>query len=174
VGSHSYGIGWVYAGGQFENWNNGVGTTVINGREDGDLALVTMDANRTGIGRVYRDAWNSYTSAPVKEMWNSAPQAQEQYCTGGRSTGELCSWVVTTGNSNVTTATGLAKNVATGWRSPCVASGDSGGAVYTVRPQDGGIAAKGIINSVAGSCYMTFTDVRRATFAWPGLTLSLQ
>ncbi len=37
---------------------------------------------------------------------------------------------------------GVDRNVATGQRSGCVLGGDSGGAVYTVRP-DGGIAAKG-------------------------------
>jgi hypothetical protein len=106
--------------------------------------------------------------------WSSSPSQGDQYCTGGRATGELCGWVVTIGNSNVQIGSELAQNVATGWRSSCVQSGDSGGSVYTVRPWDQGIAAKGVINSVTPSCYMTFTDLRRVPLAWPGATLRIQ
>lgn len=169
------GMGCIYSGGQFENWNQNVGTTMINGRYDGDMAMITLDLNNQGGFSIYTGAASGdNTSAIVKEMWWRSPLAGDQFCTGGHATGSLCGWQVSVGNANVTVAGGLVQNVARSFRTGCVQGGDSGGSVYTVRP-DGGIAAKGIMSqaNTATPCEMLFTDVRRAAGAWPGLTLNV-
>jgi len=172
-----YGMGYIYAGDQFENWNTTGGTTILNGLYHGDMSMVTLDLDRQGSPWLYRgDAANGY-KAPVMEMWSVAPEVGDQFCTSGRSTGELCGWVVNTKLTDVLVVGGAVnKNVSIGNRSGCALAGDSGGAVYTVRPADGGIAAKGVMNQTFGSspCDLVFTDVRRAAQAWPGMTLDIQ
>jgi len=108
-------------------------------------------------------------------MWTSGPYANDQYCTGGQNSGELCGWVVTVANSDVTTDGGLARNVATGTRSSstCLQGGDSGSPVYTQRFSDSTVAGKGITGSASGNnpCRMLFTAIHRTQLTWPGLGL---
>jgi hypothetical protein len=175
-GVGTYGMGWIYSGTGFYNWGEGVGTRLLNGSYDGDMALVTLDTNRITAPQIYTGTQyvGDETHASVVEMWTTTPAPGDQYCTGGETTGQLCGWVTTYGDSDVTVAGGVDRNVATGQRSGCVLGGDSGGAVYTVRP-DGGIAAKGIMSqaNTANPCQMLYTDVRRVVDAWPGITLLL-
>ena len=175
-GVGTYGMGWIYAGTGFYNWGEGVGTRPLNGSYDGDMALITLDTNRLSAPQIYTGSQylGDETHAPVLEMWTTTPASGDQYCTGGQTTGQLCGWVTTVGNSDVTVAGGVDRNVATGQRSGCVGGGDSGAPVYTVRP-DGGIAAKGIASqaNTANPCQMLYTDIRRAANAWPGITLLL-
>jgi hypothetical protein len=173
-GVGTYGMGYIYLSSSFHNWGEGVGTTPINGSYDGDMALITDDLDKASGYRIYTGGVSDETAAPVREVWWRSPNVDDLFCTGGYATGQLCSWRVTIAISDVQTAGGLNKNVTTGYRSACVGGGDSGGAVYTVRP-DTAIAAKGIMNQTDGpqgqTCNLLFTDILRMTNAWPGLTL---
>ena len=176
-GVGTLGMGYIYLNTNFHNWGEKVGTTPINGSYDGDLALITLDTNKASTSRIYSQGTNDEVTAPVRELWSTSPIVGDEFCTGGYATGSLCGWTVTNALSNVQTAGGLNQNVAMGYRSGCAGGGDSGGSVYTVRP-DNAIAAKGIMNQtdagIGQPCRLLFTDLRRVTNPWPGIVLKVQ
>lgn len=175
-------MGWVN-GASRENWNNGTGTVFLTGESTnrGDIALVELASPKQSAGRIYRGGYNSGTSAPVKEMWNRQAATGDQYCSGGRMTGEQCGWSVSTVRFDIKYSTGeWARNVNRGGKQgQCLIGGDSGGPIYTVR-SDGGIAAKGIISAGSGGgsdnwggafdpCVGIFTDIWQAYWGFPGV-----
>jgi len=175
-------MGWVNSGSR-ENWNNGTGTVFLSGQSvnRGDIALVQVQSPKQTAGRIYRGGYNSSTSAPVREMWSRQAANGDQYCTGGRMSGEQCGWVVNAVRFDHRYSNGeWARNVNRGSKqAQCTIGGDSGGPVYTVR-SDGGIAAKGIHSGGGGGgsdnwggafdpCFGIFTDIWQAYYGFPGV-----
>jgi len=68
-------MGWIYENGAFENWNSGVGTVAVNGRYDGDLALITMDSGLSSAARIYVGPSNSSSSQIVSPTVEYCPSA---------------------------------------------------------------------------------------------------
>lgn len=117
-------------------------------------------------------------------MWSRSPALGDQYCVGGKVTGELCGWKVNKVRYNQRYGNSKSKqwvrNINRGKKKGiCTAKGDSGGPVYTVRG-DGGIAAKGVHSGLGGGgsdnyggtldpCYEYFTDIWEAYRGLPGV-----
>jgi len=175
-------MGWVTSGSR-ENWNSGTGTVFLPNESvyRGDIALVQVQSPKQVAGRIYRGGYNSSSSGPVKGMWSRQAATGDQYCSGGRVTGEQCGWSVTRVRFDIRYSTGeWARNINEGKKqAQCTKGGDSGGPVYTVR-SDGGIVAKGIHTAGAGGgsdqwggyldpCYEYFTDIWQAYYGFPGV-----
>ena len=159
-----------------ENWSAGVGTVYFSGQLTyrGDLSLIEFNTGKLSDAYMYRGGSTSYNYAPVREMWYRSPVNGDLYCVGGAIGGEICNFAVT--------GTGIdiqywwtwewARNVTRGERdSVCTQPGDSGGPVYTQRP-DGGIAAKGINSGggfIGNHCWNYFTDIWLAYYGLPGV-----
>lgn len=150
----------------------------------GDVALIRITSGRSSSPYMYRGGYNSSSYATVAEMWSRSPASGDQYCTGGKNSGEVCGWVVQWSAAGNYTYDGgeVARRV---WRGDkhgwCIRPGDSGGPVYTVR-SDGKIAAKGIISGASGfggtdyysgaldpACRNVFTDIWDAYYGLPGV-----
>jgi hypothetical protein len=110
-------------------------------------------------------------------MWNRSPDVGDQYCTGGKATGEICGWQVIDDDVDVVSSGVYMRHVVEGKLydtnpSGGTQSGDSGGAVYTYR-SDGTIAAKGVHSShgyvFPGTHYQYFTDIWYAYQEFPGV-----
>jgi hypothetical protein len=166
-----------------ENRNPGVGTVYLTGQSTyrGDLALVQMATGRASGTRIFRGGVGSSTSAAIDSMWSRSPANGDQYCTGGRTTGEQCGWVVISVRINYTNSNGeVLRNVTQGRKQgQCTMGGDSGGPTYTVL-SNGNVVAKGIHSGTSGGgsdnwggaldpCYERFTDIREAYYGFPGL-----
>jgi hypothetical protein len=168
-----------------ESWNTGVGTVYMGPDTTyrGDLALIRLFDQRSSAPVIYRGGPSSNTGATVGERWNRSPYASDEYCTGGRVSGEVCGWLVgwyAPGNYYYDNGE-TAKRVWLGQKyGACSQGGDSGGPVYTVR-SDGKIAAKGIISGAGGfggsdsyatwpeeMCRSVFTDIYDAYYGFPG------
>jgi hypothetical protein len=168
-----------------ESWNSGTGTVLMSGQSTyrGDIALIRMYSGKYSGTRIYRGGYNSTSSAPVAGKWSRSPASGDQYCTGGRASGEQCGWkVVWSAAGNYTYNSGeVARRV---WRGDkrgwCIKAGDSGGPVYTVR-SDGYVVAKGIISGATGfggsdayaglldtACRNIFSDIWDAYYGFPG------
>ena len=167
----------------YVNWGSS-GTFCLSGQcpnMHGDLALILIDTG-TADPYIYVGAAHTDVRAALKEKWSRYSANGDQFCTGGAQTGEQCGWTVT--NVGVNTCRGdcsvVARNVVTGDRvgTPCLTNGDSGGPVYTIRP-DLGIAAKGVAGGAGGSgniidpCRVDYTDIYEVSYAWP-VTLWIQ
>lgn len=165
-----------------ENRNPGVGTVYLTGQTTyrGDLALVEMPSGRSSGTRIYRGGVGSSSSGAIDSMWSRAPQNGDQYCTGGRTTGEQCGWVVVNVRINHTNSNGeVLRNVSQGRKQgQCTMGGDSGGPTYTVL-SNGSVVAKGIHSGTSGGggdnwggaldpCYERFTDIWDAYNGFPG------
>lgn len=159
------------------NWTNGVGTVLFHGDSmyRGDLARIDIGNGQTSAGRMYRGQAGSSDNSPVKELWYRSPNLNDQFCTGGRVSGELCAWGVDDSNpsDHLLLSGEWVRNSWAGRKAGggCLKFGDSGGPIYTIRA-DNGIAAKGIISSAAdifGFCVVVFTDLRLANSWWPSL-----
>jgi len=174
-------MGTVATDGSADSYSGTTGSHYFKGSTTyrGDLALVTMTASVQVPPRTFTGNSSSNTSVLVGEMWSRTPAVGDQYCTGGAVSGELCGWTITTVGTDYTVQNGYYGNVYTvtsrhvtaGTKAgSCAQNGDSGGPVYTVRP-DGEIAAKGVINSggTSGStCTSLFTDIYDAYYGLPG------
>ncbi|HEX8347888.1 MAG TPA: hypothetical protein VF657_24615, partial [Actinoplanes sp.] len=112
-----------------ENRNPGVGTVYLTGQTTyrGDLALVQMATGRASGTRIFRGGVGSSTSAAIDSMWSRSPANGDQYCTGGRTTGEQCGWVVISVRINYTNSNGeVLRNVTQGRKQgQCTMGGDS-------------------------------------------------
>jgi hypothetical protein len=171
--------------GDEESWNSGTGTVYMTGQSTyrGDIALIRIYSGKYSAARIYRGGYNSSTNAPVAGKWSRGPASGDQYCTGGRASGEQCGWkVVWSATGNYTYNSGeVARRV---WRGDkrgwCIKAGDSGGPVYTVR-SDGYVVAKGIISGATGfggsdayaglfdtPCRNIFTNIWDAYYGFPG------
>ena len=115
----------------------------------GDVALITIDSNKSVEAFIYSGAKPDETSTQyVHNMWTTVPVANQLYCTGGSNTYAICGWQVTSVRINWQYPNlEWARNVTEGlkWSGTSGNGGDSGGPVYTVNG-DGSIAAKGIIS----------------------------
>lgn len=159
------------------NWQSGNGTVLFHGDSmyRGDLARIDIQNGQTSAGRIYRGVPGSSDNAPVKELWYRSPNLNDQFCTGGHKSGELCAWGVDDDHptDHLLFSGEWVRNSWAGRKAGggCIQKGDSGGPIYTVRP-DNGIAAKGIISSAGdfgGFCVVIFTDLRLANAWWPSL-----
>lgn len=166
-----------------ENWHSTAGTQYLTGQSvyRGDIALIHVPSPRSTTARMFRGDINSSSSALVGEMWSRRPQSGDQYCTGGTRSGEVCGWTVDAARVDIRYSSGAVVRNAVSSRSKqgwCTRPGDSGGPVYTVRP-DGKVAAKGIISGGGGGgsdyygglfdqCTQIFTDIYEAYYGFPG------
>ncbi|WP_238006829.1 S1 family peptidase [Dactylosporangium sp. AC04546] len=165
-----------------ENRNPGVGTVYLTGQTTyrGDIALIQMSSGRASGSSIFRGGVGSSSSYAIDSMWSRAPQNGDQYCTGGRTTGEQCGWVVVNVRINYTNSNGeVLRNVSQGRKQgQCTMGGDSGGPTYTVL-SNGNVVAKGIHSGTSGGgsdnwggaldpCYERFTDIWDAYYGFPG------
>ena len=169
-----------------ENWADGGGTVPFRGASSyrGDLALVEITGGRGSTDRIFIGDVNSATTAFVVAKSPSSPSYGDRYCTGGRSSGERCSWDVewqAAGNYFYTGTEETARRVWLGRKyGRCIIGGDSGGPVYTVNA-GGQVLAKGVISGVSGyggsdnttafpeaECVNVFTDIYDAFVSLPG------
>ena len=170
------------ASGSRENWTTNTGTVLLPGDSTyrGDIALITLDSNKSAGAFIYSGAKPDETSAStVHNMWTTVPVAGEQYCTGGSNTYAICGWSVNSVRINWQYGNGeWALNVTKGLKSSgtSINGGDSGGPVYTVN-DTGTIAAKGIISggttgpsscSIFSQCVQIFTDILLPYYGFPG------
>lgn len=170
-------MGTVTSGSR-ENWQTGNGT-VYYGSETiyrGDVALVQLSSSRSVSVRMWRGAPDSTTSSIVRLVWGRWSLNGDNYCVGGRTTGEICGFRVTeSGISHLYSTGEWIRNAVRGDKlDPCPAGGDSGGSVFTLY-QDG-VAAKGIHSgggSFLGGCVEYFTDIQHPIQALPGGVPSL-
>lgn len=174
-GNSSYTMGSVTQSSE-ENWNSGTGTVYFTGQSvyRGDLALVRITLYGTGSAADMYSGSDNTTYSAVREKWYRSPSSGDQYCTSGYSSLVICGWTVSSVGINVQDSnTGeWWRNVTSGYRNGFtgLGSGDSGGAVYTVRT-DNGIAAKGIINAAGpgiGTQWSYFTDIWDAYYGLLG------
>ncbi|MGI5242995.1 trypsin-like peptidase domain-containing protein [Dactylosporangium sp. CA-139066] len=174
-------MGFVTPGSR-ENWLSGTGTQFFTGQSTyyGDLALVELSNGRHSAGKIYSGGQNSTSSRTVAEMWSRSPARGDQFCSGGRLSGEQCGWVVQQTGFDYRLSTGEWVRTTTAaykYSGTCSIPGDSGGPVYTIRG-DGAVAAKGIWSwgggGVNGSgtslipCSGGFTDIWFAYYGLPG------
>ncbi|MFK0285618.1 DNRLRE domain-containing protein [Streptomyces sp. NPDC090499] len=177
----------------YDNYNSS-GSIKFHGQDywSGDLSLIKLYAGTTSA-RIYKGGSTSSGLRRVANRWTTRSQVGEQFCTGGRQSGEVCGWKVTKTRLRVKYKNGsVAHNVTEGSKNSgkCVISGDSGGPVYTVLQsgnQAGYVYAKGVISggncsSVGSSnnsdhdcsdlwdapCTVDFTDIALAEKALPG------
>lgn len=168
-------MGTVTAGSR-ENWDASVGTVYLTGQSvfRGDLSLIQIQSGKSGAFFIYTGGWDSSSSATVKEMWSRSPLLYDQFCTGGKNSGEICGWQVIGGPIDHQYSNGeWARHIYKGIRpsGTCIVGGDSGGPVYTYRADGFTIAAKGIISgqvSDPSNCYVFFSDVWDAYWGFPG------
>jgi hypothetical protein len=169
-------MGYITSGTR-ENWDPASGTVSWPGEPGvyrGDIGLVQMYSGRASNGRIYRYGPTSGVSSPVRLTWARWSRPGDSFCTGGKTTGEICNWQVTVAGINqwyIFDGWGVwARNVVEGVASSgCTQPGDSGGSVFTLY-QDG-VAAKGIISGKADvlfHCYVYFTDIQNAVQSLPG------
>nr|BFE79446.1 hypothetical protein GCM10020093_020470 [Planobispora longispora] len=94
-------------------------------------------------------------------------------------TGETCGWKVVDIGETITYKDGdEAKYLVIGEKTSgkCIIGGDSGSPVYTIRPEDGRVVARGITSGGTAlqeanfflNCRHYFTDIRHAVNAMPG------
>lgn len=136
------------------NWNSTNGTvTVIGGANRnvrGDFAMITIASGGTATNRVYINALNTTTSRVVLGEWATEPMLNEQFCSDGAVTFEMCGWKVqySTYRNIAYSSTAIARQVYVGVRydSAQIIKGDSGGPVYTIVSGTPNVQAKGIIS----------------------------
>lgn len=167
--------------GSRENWNPayGQGTVYYTGQSvyRGDVALIQLRSDRSAAVRMYRGNATTTDSRIVRLVWGRWSVVGDTYCTGGRTTGDICDFKVSLSSLNIRYTDGTwARNVVEGTRGgdPCPTGGDSGGPVFTIYGD--GVAAKGI-HSGGGkplyTCYDYFTDIQHPVQALPGGVMSL-
>lgn len=170
----------VYYSGSRENWVRGTGTVYLTGQSEhlGDLAMGYQSTGpySPATMNMYVGSATSTTRIPVGGWWTRPSYRDDQFCTGGAATGELCGWKVTNVGyiAEVSHGSeGIARRMMRGERprsSGCADLGDSGGSVYTV-DSAGKAWAKGYVSSVAmnsTTCYVYFTDQYLADQGFPG------
>lgn len=169
-----------------ENWNVDTGTEAGNG----DFALAYITPGKKAGDLMYRGDAAGVHGYPVRELWSRRAAVGDQYCTGGRVTGELCGWSVTATGVNhrymptIFDFNGpvILNSVEGSKLGYCTQQGDSGGPVYTVR-SDNGIAAKGITSGGGGGltdhyggsidpCKHWFSDLYDAVALFGGSVLT--
>jgi len=152
----------------------------------GDLAVVRLAGKRKSWPDIFTGGGNSSSTRVVADKWADSPSEGDRYCTGGAVAGEICDWDVAWGEAGIYTYTGpepdeVARRVWVGKKGGAyIQGGDSGGPVYTVKP-DGKVLAKGIISGASGfggedhfagtldrPCENVFTDIHDASLAMPG------
>jgi len=164
--------------GNHRNWNSTTGSTYITGQSvyRGDLALITVPTPASSHGRIYTGNSTSNSSGAVTTMsgWSAVGEVVR---TGGRTTGELIGWKVDQVYFNMKYDEGTTLRNGTrayrAFNAPGLELGDSGGPVYSIRP-DGTVAAKGIIsgrgsNWLCDKRYAFFTDIKHVYDGMPGL-----
>jgi hypothetical protein len=159
-------------------WQPGVGSVSWYGScSCGDLSFVTIDPSLSNAAYIYTGGPNSYSRAPVTNMWNRRPENGDQYCTGGAVTGEQCGWVTDHVADNITYDDGsVCRHCSWSYRACCLAdiAGDSGGPVYTIDGL-GNIAAKGLMSGRSINTFGTiniYSDIWDAYYAFPGWLLT--
>ncbi|MFI6510886.1 DNRLRE domain-containing protein [Streptosporangium sp. NPDC050855] len=150
----------------WSNWHKGTGTVKLPGQPTyyGDLGLLHVDVRGTSPTIFVGDK-NSSTKRWVGGRYSVRAKEGDQYCTGGASTGQICRWKVTDLAWKIDMGGQTVRWVHVGKkRGRCVIDGDSGGPVYTFRP-DGYVVAKGITSGssspeepIQDTCMHTFTD----------------
>lgn len=169
-----------------ENWQNGTGTVLFPSASThrGDIALIQVNSGKGSIDRIFTGGPGSSSTALVIAKFPSSPSEGDQYCTGGRTSGEQCGWRVESdaaGNFFYSATDETARRVWIGRKyGRCIIGGDSGGPVYTVNG-GGQILAKGTISGATGyggsdnisqfpdrKCTNVFTDIYDAFVSFPG------
>jgi Trypsin len=158
-----------------ENWDTGVGSVLVPGQLDynGDLAVVRLNSLQRSMPDMFRGGPTSSQTASVMEWWSRRGESGDLFCTGGKTTGEQCGWRLDLcGDDHQYDNGEIARNICVGVStSNQIIPGDSGGPVYTVRP-DGGIAAKGIISGYSNDPIfhrVIYTDIWDSFNGLPGL-----
>jgi hypothetical protein len=166
---------------EWTNWRDGQGTIKLPNQPTyyGDVSLM-----RTGFGRVtsptiFIGGRDSSEKQWVGGRFSVRAREGDQYCIGGASSnpasnGQICrfkvtdiAWKVEYTDPATGGLDGTARWVQVGKKTGrCPVGGDSGAPVYTFRPGDGYVIAKGIYSGGAGedlptqpTCVTYFTDI---------------
>ncbi|MEU4550385.1 DNRLRE domain-containing protein [Nonomuraea dietziae] len=158
-------------------WLLGVGSAKMAGQPTfyGDGAHLILAKPSTGS--IFVGGRDSTMKRSVAGRWPRRAVEGDLYCVGGAETGQSCNWKVTDLGWKVEYREGtILRWGHRGVRSNrCTARGDSGGPVYTIRPENGYVVAKGIhsgsTNNVDGTprtsdCVEFFTDIWDVSLAF--------
>lgn len=163
------------------SWTDGPGSITPPGKTGkfGDIARIILYKKHTAS--IFIGGPNSTSKRGVAGRWSRTSQKGDRYCTGGITTGQLCNWVVSAVSETLEMhhngrKIGVLSPATVGKRDgTCTRGGDSGGPVYTIRP-DGFITGKGITSGGRNmdqsswfvSCANYFTDLERVATLWGG------
>ncbi|GIH78219.1 hypothetical protein Plo01_46480 [Planobispora longispora] len=158
------------------------GTVKLQGQPKyrGDLALVYLTKYpRGGSASIWIGGATSTQRRYVSGVYRKYAKVGDRYCVSGKMTGETCGWKVVDIGETITYKDGdEAKYLVIGEKTSgkCIIGGDSGSPVYTIRPEDGRVVARGITSGGTAlqeanfflNCRHYFTDIRHAVNAMPG------
>ncbi|MFI9433084.1 MULTISPECIES: DNRLRE domain-containing protein [Streptosporangium] len=164
-------------------WIDGKGTEKLAGQSTyyGDTSAIGI-IMRKPTASIFVGGVTSTAKRSVAGRWSRRAIVGDQYCVGGKSTGQTCRWKVTDlgwkvdyNKQNGGAFAGTARWVHRGTRAgTCTRGGDSGGPVYTIRPEDGYVVAKGIhsgsddVGASSSECVEFFTDIHDVIKAYGG------
>ncbi|HEX8345727.1 MAG TPA: hypothetical protein VF657_13480 [Actinoplanes sp.] len=164
-----------------DSWANTSGSAQINGTYRGDISVYEIVNGETSTPYVHNGApnrnLNPTNRLPVLGRLTRWLVPNDQLCTDGSRTGELCGWQVLRVQTTLTYESGLvARNVFTATKTAgaCATSGDSGGPIYA-KNNNGIIYAIGVISGAdldratgtpSQPCLMIGTEMQNI---WQGL-----
>lgn len=152
-------------------WVRGHGTEKLPGQPTyyGDVARIEVIPGNH-VANIYVGGTQSTVKRDVAGRWSRRAQEGDLYCVGGAFSGQTCNWKVSHIGWKVKYDDGaVVRWVQVGTRANgCNKGGDSGAPVYTIRPSDGKIMAKGIHSGSTKTdtgedrvddCVSFFTDI---------------
>ncbi|WP_433352008.1 hypothetical protein ACQP25_03270 [Microtetraspora malaysiensis] len=162
-------------------YQKGVGAVKIPGQSAvyGDISLMTILDELTAPS-IFIGGPESGVKRNVEGRWGTAPKVGDLFCIGGATTGQSCNWKIQDISDRYrNSAGGLYTSVTRGYRyNRCADRGDSGGPVFTIRPETGNVVAKGVISGGSidlatkrpptNDCLIWFTDIRNVVKAFGG------
>ena len=164
-----------------DSWGNSSGSAQINGVYRGDMSAYEIINGQTSTPYVHNGPANTNSTARLPVLGRLARWLvpNDQFCTDGSTTGELCGWQVLRVQTTVTYTSGLVgRNVFTATKNAgsCTKSGDSGGPLYA-KNANGIIYAVGVVSGGDESrttgtpskpCLMVGTEMQNIWLGLPG------
>jgi hypothetical protein len=166
-----------------DSWGNNSGSAQISGTYRGDMSVYEIVDGQTSTPYVHNGAPNRNTNPtdrlPVLGRLARWLVPNDQFCTDGKTTGELCGWQVLRVQTTVTYSSGLVgRNVFTATKTAgsCTKSGDSGGPLYA-KNANGIIYAVGVVSggdesrttgTPSSPCLMVGTEMQNIYYGLPG------
>jgi hypothetical protein len=164
-----------------DSWGNNSGSAQINGTYRGDMSAYEIVNGQTSTPYVHNGPAGSSSSARLPVLGRLARWLvpNDQFCTDGSTTGELCGWKVLRVQTTTTYSSGLvARNIFTATKTAgsCTKGGDSGGPLYA-KNANGIIYAVGVVSggdesrttgTASKPCLMAGTEMQNIYYGLPG------